>query len=162
MATDSAYPMTAAGVSEIKVLPASTILVARSDREYFQENNGLFRRLFRAIQENKVPMTTPVEAGIRPGTMIFYLDPTSAARKDLELQDGVTRQEVNKRTVASRGVRGGYTRESYEENVLELRKWLAGQKDWEEAGQPYAVYWNSPFMIWFLKRSEVHLPLRKR
>jgi hypothetical protein len=23
------------------------------------------------------------------------------------------------------------------------------------------VYWNSPFVIWFLKRSEVHLPVEK-
>lgn len=71
MAYEAAYPMTEAGVCEIKTLPAGVVLKASSSREYFSENNGLFRRLFEAIQKNQVPMTTPVEAEIQPGTMIF-------------------------------------------------------------------------------------------
>ena len=63
-AYESAYPMTEVGVCEIKTLPAGVVLRARSEREYFRENNGLFRKLFEAIQRNQVPMTTPVEAGI--------------------------------------------------------------------------------------------------
>jgi hypothetical protein len=69
-AYESAYPMTEVGVCEIKTLPAGVVLRARSEKEYFRENNGLFRKLFEAIQQNQVPMTTPVEAGIRPGTMV--------------------------------------------------------------------------------------------
>jgi hypothetical protein len=107
-------------------------------------------------------MTTPVEAGIQPGTMIFYLDPASSKREDLKLVDGVERKAVEKRTVASIGIRGGYSRESFDQNQVKLRAWLKTQSDWEAAGEAYAVYWNSPFMIWFLKRSEVHLPVRKR
>ena len=84
-AYESAYPMTEVGVCEIKTLPAGVVLRARSEKEYFRENNGLFRKLFEAIQQNQVPMTTPVEAGIRPGTMVFYLDPKSAERSDLRL-----------------------------------------------------------------------------
>lgn len=160
-AYEAAYPMTEVGVCEIKNLPASAILLARSDREYFQENNGLFRKLFQAIQDNQIPMTTPVEAGMQPGTMIFYLDQASASRSNLRLA-GVERKDVAERTVASLGIRGGYSKESYTESVAELRKWLAEQPDWQPAGQPYAVYWNSPFMIWFLKRSEVHLPVQRR
>lgn len=162
MAYDSAYPMTGAGVCEIKTLPAGVVLKARSDGDYFRENNGLFRRLFQAIQRNEVPMTTPVEAGIRPGTMIFYLDPKSAERTDLELAGGVERVEKKERVVASVGVRGGYSKESFEVNAERIREWIKTQPGWKGEGEPYVVYWNSPFVIWFLKRSEVHLPVRKQ
>jgi effector-binding domain-containing protein len=161
MAYEAAYPMTAAGVCEIKTLPAGVLLEARSEGDYFRENNGLFRRLFEAIQKNQVPMTTPVEAGVRPGTMVFYLDPKSAKRTDLVLQGGVRRREVEERLVASIGIRGGYSKDSFEENSKKLIDWVRSQPGWKVAGEPYAVYWNSPFMIWFLKRSEVHLPIQK-
>ena len=162
MASDSASPRPGAGVCEIKTLPAGVVLKARSDGDYFRENNGLFRRLFQAIQRNEVPMTTPVEAGIRPGTMIFYLDPKSAERTDLELAGGVERVEKKERVVASVGVRGGYSKESFEVNAERIREWIKTQPGWKAAGEPYVVYWNSPFVIWFLKRSEVHLPVCKQ
>jgi effector-binding domain-containing protein len=161
MAYEAAYPMTAAGVCEIKTLPAGVVLKARSSREYFSENNGLFRRLFDAIQQNQVPMTTPVEAEIRPGTMIFYLDPKSAQRSNLTLEKGVERSVVQERVVASVGIRGGYSKESFGENSKKLIDWIRSQPGWKVTGEPYAVYWNSPFMIWFLKRSEVHIPIQK-
>ena len=162
MASESAYPMTGAGVCEIKTLPAGVILQARSTGDYFSENNGLFRRLFQTIQQNKVPMTTPVEAGMRPGTMIFYLDPESAKRGDLQMVDGVTRKRVGERVVASIGIRGGYSKESFEKHAQQLREWLKSQPKYQAVGEAYAVYWNSPFTIWFLKRAEVHLPVRQK
>ena len=162
MAYEQAYPMTEPGVCEMKTLPAGVILRARTDGGYFRENNGLFRKLFETIQRNQIPMTTPVEAGIQPGTMVFYLDPVSSKRGDLNLMDGVERKPVQERTVASIGIRGGYSRESFEKNQAKLREWLKTQTGWEAVGEAYAVYWNSPFVIWFLKRSEVHLPVRKR
>jgi effector-binding domain-containing protein len=162
MAIESAYPMTGAGVCEIKTLPAGVILQARSSGDYFSENNGLFRRLFQTIQQNKVPMTTPVEAGMRPGTMIFYLDPESAKRGDLQMVDGVTRKRVGERVVASIGIRGGYSKESFEKHTQQLREWLKSQPKYQAVGEAYAVYWNSPFTIWFLKRAEVHLPVQEK
>ena len=162
MASESAYPMTGAGVCEIKTLPAGVILQARRTGDYFSENNGLFRRLFQTIQQNKVPMTTPVEAGMRPGTMIFYLDPESAKRGDLQMVDGVTRKRVGERVVASIGIRGGYSKESFEKHAQKLREWLKSQPKYQAVGEAYAVYWNSPFTIWFLKRAEVHLPVQEK
>jgi len=161
-AYEAAYPMTAAGLCEIKTLPAGTILRTSSRGEYFKENNDLFMRLFRTIQANKVPMTVPVEAGMKPGTMVFYLDTASARRKDLQLPEGVSRKNLPPRRVASIGIRGGYSRESFETHLAKLRAWLRNQKSWREAGEPYAVYWNSPFMVPFFKRSEVHLPVRSQ
>ena len=158
-AYEAAYPMTAAGFCEIKKLPAGTILRTSSEKAYFDGNNDLFMRLFRTINENKVPMTVPVEAKMKPGTMIFYLDPASVPRKDLKLPKGVARQNLPERTVASIGIRGGYSRESYEKNLAKLREWIKTQRNVRVAGEPYAVYWNGPFTLAPFKRSEIHLPV---
>lgn len=160
-AYEAAYPMTAAGFCEIKKLPAGTVLRTSSRGEYFDENNGLFMRLFQTINQNKVPMTVPVEAKMKPGTMVFYLDTDSAKRKNLQLPAGVIRQNLPSRTVASIGIRGGYTQESYEKNLAKLRAWLKTQAMWRAAGEPYAVYWNGPFTLPPFKRSEIHLPVQR-
>ena len=76
--------------------------------------------------------------------------------------DGVKRKVVGERVVDSIGIRGGYSKESFENGVQKLREWLKTQLKVEGAGEPYAVYWNSPFTIWFLKRAEVHLPVRQK
>ena len=136
-----------------------TVLRTSSRGGYFDENNGLFMRLFKTINQNQVPMTVPVEAKMQPGTMVFYLDQASAKRKDLQLPVGVTRQALPARTVASVGIRGGYTRESYEENLAKLRAWIKTQKKWRVVGEPYAVYWNGPFTLAPFKRSEIHVPV---
>lgn len=160
-AYEAAYPMTPAGFCEIKTLPPGAVLRASTRGEYFSENNNLFRRLFDAINRNRVPMTVPVEAKMKPGTMVFYLDRASSQRKDLRLPEGVTRQNLAARTVASIGIRGGYTRESYDKNLVKLRAWLKTQKKYQAVGDPYAVYWNGPFTLAPFKRSEVHLPVQK-
>ena len=158
-ANEAAYPMTAAGFCEIKRLPAGSILRTSMPGNYFDENNNLFRRLFDTINRNRVPMTVPVEAKMKPGTMVFYLDAASAKRRDLQLPQGVVRQSLPPRTVASIGIRGGYTRESYEANLAKLRTWLKTQPRWRAAGEPYVVYWHGPFTPPPFKRSEVHVPV---
>ena len=160
-AYEAAYPMTPAGFCEIKKLPAGTVLRTSMRGEYFDENNNLFRRLFDTINRNRVPMTVPVEAKMMPGTMVFYLDSASAKRKDLQLPAGVIRQSLPPRAVASIGIRGGYTKESYESNLAKLRAWLKTQRIYRVIGDPYAVYWNGPFTLAPFKRSEIHLPVAR-
>jgi len=156
---DDAYPRTEVGVCETKVLPAARMMLAASADGYFGSNNRLFGKLFRYIQSNDIPMTAPVEARMQPGVMVFYCDDLSSKRADLKDTPEVTLQSVPARTVASIGIRGGYTQESYEANLAKLREWLKGRPDLKAVGEPYAVYWNSPFVPGFLKRSEVHIPV---
>jgi effector-binding domain-containing protein len=66
---------------------------------------------------------------------------------------------VPERRVAAIGIRGSYSRENYEEALTELKGWLAKQPGLRATGEPYAVYWNSPFVPFFLKHSEVHVPV---
>ncbi len=159
--TELAYPKTEVGVSELKALPAGKILVTRSNRPYFSGGNQLFGRLFRYIQSNRIPMTAPVEAAMEPGTMVFYVDAASSSRTDLASTRDVELRDVPAREVAAIGIRGSYTQASYDANLARLREWLATRPDLEAAGEPYAVYWDSPFVPGFMKRSEVHIPVRK-
>jgi DNA gyrase inhibitor GyrI len=155
---ESAFPQTAAGAAEVKTLPAARVLVAHEGGAYFDRANPLFRRLFRYIRENEVPMTVPVTADVSDAAMVFFVG-ASQSGKALADGDGVQVVEKPARTVASLGGRGSYTRANFESAVRELRAWLAARTDVREAGEPYAVYWNGPFVPGFLKRYEVHIPV---
>jgi hypothetical protein len=49
---------------------------------------------------------------------------------------------------------------NYDEALGKLRAWLLSHPEAKIIGEPYAVYWNSPFVPFFLKKSEVHLPVQ--
>ena len=66
------------------------------------------------------------------------------------------------RFVASIGGKGSYSREKFEKARAALIRWLTLRKDVEPMGAAYAVYWNGPFTPWFLKRYEVHVPVRAK
>ena len=70
-------------------------------------------------------------------------------------------ERVPERLVASRGRKGSYSRENFEQTRGELLAWLKTRPDLEATGDPYAVYWRGPFTPWFLKRTEVHVPVRR-
>ena len=162
MAYEALYPRTEAGVVEIKELPARRALAARGSGTYFKSADGVFMKLFRYIDRNQVAMTVPVEADVQENRMRFF---AGADAQDRALPDTetVTVTNLPALTVASAGLRGAYTEETFERGRTQVRQWLEQNADrWEAAGEPYAVFWNSPFMPGFLKRSEVHQPLRRR
>lgn len=156
---EDAYPRTEVGACETKRLPAARLMLAAGQGGYFSSGNRLFGKLFRYIQSNNIPMTAPVEARMQPAVMVFYCDAASAGRADLKDTREVILQSVPERTVASVGIRGSYTSESYAANLAKLREWLKARPDLREIGEPYAVYWDSPFVPGFMKRSEVHIPV---
>lgn len=158
-AAQQAYPKTPVGVMEIKTLPAATLLLSRSDKGYFEEDNELFRPLFRYIQERDIPMTTPVEAEMEPGEMFFHVG-GDFERTELDDTETVKVQTLPERRVASIGARGGYGASNFNEAKAKLERWLAEQEEWEPTGKAKGVFWNGPFTLWFLKRFEVHIPVR--
>lgn len=160
-AAEQAYPKTEVGEFEIKTLPAATLIVSQSEKAYFEEDNQLFRPLFRYIQERDIAMTTPVEAEMNPGEMFFYIG-ADAKEEGLADTDTVTVRRLPERTVASLGVRGSYSPSNFEEATTKLKQWLADQDEWEPTGSAKAVFWDGPFTLWFLKRFEVHIPVRSR
>ena len=62
-------------------LPERTAMEASTEKSYFSEGNGLFRKLFRYINQNDISMTTPVEADIDPGKMRFFVGNKDRSKK---------------------------------------------------------------------------------
>lgn len=160
-AYEQAYPKTAVGKIELKTLPSSRLIASESQSGYFEDDNGLFRPLFRYISRNDIAMTTPVEAEMMPGTMYFYIG-ADAADRELESTGEVHVLEIAERTVASIGVRGSYSEKNFEAARIKLEAWLEKHPTHRAEGAARGVFWNSPFMPGFLKRFEVHLTVVER
>lgn len=160
MSYESIYPRTPVGAIEVKTLPARTTLVASAPGDAFTDRGAAFKKLFAYISENKIAMSVPVAASASTNEMIFFVGSGSKDRP-LSPANGVTVQTVPEATVASIGLRGAYSREHYDAGLKRLKAWLAGQQRWRACGEPYAVYWNSPFVPPFLRKAEIHLPVER-
>ncbi|MCF7847613.1 MAG: heme-binding protein [Kiritimatiellales bacterium] len=160
-AYEKAFTQTDTGKIEVKKIPERTLIVAEKDGDYFKEDNALFRRLFRYIQDNDVSMTVPVKAEVSPGKMYFYVG-TKDIAKELKDTDAVKVVVEPERSVLSIGVRGGYSEKNFKEARDKLLDWLAASKQWKKSGDAYAIYWNGPFTPFFMKRFEVHIPVEAK
>lgn len=161
MASATAFPPTAPGISEVKTLPAGVLLKSTGRGNYFEQSDGLFMPLFRYISRHQIAMTTPVEARIEEAAMFFWVAENERG-KVAGNEGAVEVLSVSARQVASRGAKGGYSRGNYEKTRAALLAWIAGQAEFEVDGEPYAVFWHGPFTPWFAKRYEVHVPVRPR
>ena len=120
-----------------------------------------FHNLFGFIQSNDIPMTVPVEADRgEKATMRFFVA-TALTNRTFESSDVVSLQILPRRTVVSLGMRGAYTHAHYHDGVKQLEEWLTKNTDWVSDGEGWAVYWSPPFVPNFMKRSEIHLPVRR-
>ncbi len=159
MAYESNYPATPAGTVEVKELPPARVLEAAGSGTGVAGQNGAFMTLFRYIDERELKMTVPVESAARPAAMRFFVERDH--RGELPDAAGVSVYERPAQRVVSLGMRGSYSDEAFERGVRELRAWLAANPRYRAVGEPYAVYWNGPFVPWFVKRSEVHIPVEE-
>jgi hypothetical protein len=160
MAYQSAFPPTESGVTELKTLPAGVLLKSSASGSYFERGSSLFRPLFRYISDHNISMTVPVEASIDGAAMYFWVAESEQSKVSGD-RDGVEVIEIPERLVVSRGEQGAYAEENFEKTRDQALAWIKTQDDLEIAGAPYAVFWNGPFTLWFLKRFEVHVPVRK-
>ena len=158
-AYEKAFPQTDVGEFEIKTLPAARLIASRTDAAYFDENNGLFRPLFRYISSRDIAMTTPVEAEMEPGVMYFYIG-SEVSTEALDATENVSVHELPERLVASFGARGSYSERNFKEATAKLRAWLGNHPNYESAGEPRGIFWNGPFMPGLFKRFEVHIPVK--
>jgi glutathione peroxidase len=158
MATESIYPRTPVGTIEIKTLPARTTLVATASGDAFEDRGAAFMKLFNYIKTQEISMSVPVTASVSTNEMVFYVG-TNSASLALPSTNEVTVKTLSPLTVASIGLSGSYTRKNYEDGLKKLNTWLAKQKEWQTNAAPYVVYWNSPFTLWFARKSEIHIPV---
>lgn len=159
MAAEQAFPPSPVGTPELRTLPAGVLLKSSAPGSYFEQSNRLFRPLFNYISKHDIAMTTPVEAQIDGAAMYFWVA-ESQRGKVAGNSANVEVIEVPERHVASLGAKGGYSRENFEKTRDALLAWLATRQDVVASGPPYAVYWSPPFLPGFLKRYEVHIPVR--
>lgn len=159
MATEQAFPPSPVGAAELKTLPAGVLLKASASGNYFDQSNRLFGPLFSYISSHDIAMTTPVEAKIEGAAMFFWV--ANSQRAKVAGSTGTVEVvEIPERWVASLGARGSYSAQNFAKTRDQLLVWLGQRKDVEPAGSAYAVYWDGPFKPGFLKRFEVHVPVR--
>jgi hypothetical protein len=159
IAAEAAFPSTAPGTTEVKILPAGILLKSsRNSGNYFDHGGALFRPLFRYISSHDIAMTVPVEATIENAAMFFWVAKSQESKVSGH-QDGVEVIEVPARRVASHGFRGSYSAKNFATARDRLLAWVNSQPELTPTGAPYAVYWNGPFTPGFMKRFEVHLSL---
>jgi peptide methionine sulfoxide reductase msrA/msrB len=161
MAYESIYQRTPVGEFEIKTIPAGKVLCANDNSPYFDKSGALFMRLFRYINKENIAMTVPVEADINPGEMRFHAGKESGEKMP-ESTNEVKVVERPSKLVAALGIRGSYNKTNYLNAKKELEDWLTKNPDYIADGPAYMSYWNGPMVPFFLKFSEVLIPVKKR
>lgn len=140
-----------------------------------------FRRLFDYIQGKnrkgrEIPMTAPVtqEAASEKISMtapvgqeraagkwrITFVMPASYTMQTLPvpLDPGIELTEVPGGLMAVHRYSGTWSRQRYEAKEKALREFVA-QKGLKIVGEPVFARYNSPFMLWFMRRNEVMIPV---
>jgi len=153
----------APGVIRIKTYPSVRTAWARDAGG----SNRRFMALFRHIQKRDIAMTAPVvmeydsgaDAPERTGAMAFLYRRVGQDQAGRFGSVAVGDEEpVN---VVSVGVKGAYFESKFRRAFAELRDWLAENPEWRPAGMPRVLAYNSPFMPWWLKYSEVQIPVAR-
>jgi peptide methionine sulfoxide reductase msrA/msrB len=157
---EAIYPITKPGTVELKTLPGTTSISTKASGSYFNNANPLSNRLLSYIRQNKVKVTVPVEADIDNAGMRFFVG-TQDQKRDLKDSEEVTVQTRPERLVLAAGIHGGYNRQTYKSAGKVTLDWLESHPQYEPTGEPYMVYWNSPFVPGFMKKSEIHVPVRE-
>jgi len=126
--------------------------------------NRMFGTLFDHIKKNNIPMTAPVEMTYAPdgktyqqADMLFMYESPDKPRGTT--QPGVEVLDIPPATVVSVGVRGGYSKGNFEASLAKLETYLSAHPEWQRAGPPRVLGYNSPFIPWFLRYSEVQIPV---
>ena len=156
------------GLVRIKQYPPCR--VAEVDKSRVKGN--MFMMLFKHIKRSDIKMTAPV--------VMTYDSPVSEELKKSNMdemaflyryptqgKDGtfgavkVLNQEPM--MVISVGIKGSYKEKNYNFALDSLRFWLKDNQDeWEVAGPPRVLGYNSPFMPSWMKYAEVQIPIKRK
>lgn len=136
--------------------------------------NFAFFPLFNHIKRRDIAMTSPVElnySGLEPSgrkgpnswTMSFLYRSADLAAAGTDPRDTrILIEDIPPVVVVAIGMRGPYKLTRVKNGISELRSWVSQQSEWEEAGEPRALFYNGPEMRSDDKWLEVQLPLRRR
>ena len=132
-------------------------------------SDSMFMALFNHIKKHDIAMTAPVEISFEQNSpevemereaMAFYYQNRRLGL--LGMDDGVEVAETEKGLYLSIALRGGYDDPRFAKSAKQLADWLREhENEYEQAGPPRALAYNSPFMLGFLKYSEVQIPINR-
>jgi hypothetical protein len=132
-------------------------------------DNRMFMRLFGHIKRNDIAMTAPVtmdwsgepaERGGPESMAFLYAEPALGAAGPDPADAAVTVEDVPEALVVSIGMRGGYGENTFRKGAEKLDAWLAEHPEWEPAGPPRMLAYNSPFVPGIVKYCEIQRPIR--
>jgi effector-binding domain-containing protein len=130
-------------------------------------NEG-FRRLFAYIQgknrqQQAIPMTAPVgQEKVGGKWRITFVMPSPYTRQTLPepLDPRIKLMEVPGTLMAAVRYSGLWSQSRYEAQENRLREFIR-QRGLKIVGEPIFARYNSPFMLWFLRRNEVLIPVAR-
>ena len=151
------------GLIRIKTYPAVRAAWVRQS----QGNNRLFSILFNHIKSRDIAMTGPVvmrypqqaseNLADAPNSMAFLyrrLDQDQTGRFGQVLVE-----DEKPLQVLSVGLTGSYRENNFQEAAANLRDWLKTNRQWKADGPVRVLAYNSPFMLFWRKYSEVQIPV---
>lgn len=151
------------GLIRIKSYPAVRAAWVRASAG----NNRQFMTLFHHIQQRQIAMTGPVVMGYPAQTagkpaessdsMAFLYRRLDQDTKGQFGQVQVVDEEPMR--VVSIALTGSYRERNFQAAAAKLRKWLQAHTEWEPVGPVRVLAYNSPFMLFWQKYSEVQIPV---
>lgn len=153
----------------VKHYPAARVAVVRSESLGSGGEDRMFGSLFNHIKKHDIAMSTPVDMGwssnaaeeSKPVSMAFVYGKPTMGQTGPDGNGPVEVVDVPAMTVVSVGVRGSYDRAHFVKGLGQVRAYLAEHAgEWEEAGPPRFLGYNSPFVPWFMRFGEVQVPVR--
>ena len=163
---------TADGKIDIKQYPAYRSATVQVKGDLGSASSRGFAPLFRHISDNDISMTAPVEAQYPAAT----LQANAATQGDTavsflyrsvdmvpkEVEQNVQVEDTPPMTVVSFGVRGGYDYGIYTKGIERLQDWLAVHPEYSVAGAPRRFFYDGPFILDALKRSDIQIPVQRK
>ncbi|MCP3966332.1 MAG: GyrI-like domain-containing protein [Lentisphaerae bacterium] len=157
--TKTAYERTPSGMVQVKKIPKLYAFSTTANGNYYVKADAMFGKLFTYLKDNDLKMTVPVEGRQKPATMMFFVTDPEVA-KDLRDCGNVKVKTIPARMVVSAGLNGRYTKANFEEGKEMIEKWLKENPNYQQDGEFFSVYWNSPYVPWFMRKQEVNMPVK--
>ena len=132
-------------------------------------SDSMFMALFNHIRKHDIAMTAPVEIGFEQNSpeaemkreaMAFYYQ--NRRLGSLGADETVKVVETDKALYLSIALRGGYDDQRFDKAAKQLANWLnEHENEYQQAGSLRVLAYNSPFMLGFLKYSEVQILINR-
>jgi hypothetical protein len=156
------------GDFEIRQLQPYIVAETLVEGGFQKAGNEGFRRLVAYIhggnsKHQAIPMTAPVgQEEVEGKWRVTFVMPSSHTLETLPapLDPRINLVEVPLTLMAAVRYTGLWNRSLYEAQESRLRDFIRRQ-GLKTAGPPIFARYNSPFMLWFLRRNEVLIPVEK-